>query len=312
VTQDFMIRELTDTDGPAVVRLCREALDLAEDAAEAAEIVARLCTTGGSRRTVGFLAESAAPGTGRVTGAVLGSIGNRDAAAGHVDLLAVHPARRRRGVGRALMVAAEAALAGLGARRVLLAGNSPHYAWPGVDVRYTPAVCAARALGYEHHDTAWNMTADLSDSSVAARDTAPAEARLAAAGVEVRRATEADADALAAFVRANFSDSWAAEVADSIGRRGAGCHVAYRAEEGEPLGFAAYGSSRPSWFGPMGTAKAARGLGIGVVLLRRCLLDQRAAGLARAEIGWVGPVPFYSAAVGARIERVFLLFRKQP
>jgi hypothetical protein len=47
------------------------------------------------------------------------------------------------------------------------------------------------------------------------------------------------------------------------------------------------------------------------VLLRRCLADQRAFGVTRAEIGWVGPVPFYSRAVGARIERVFFLYRKQ-
>ena len=79
----------------------------------------------------------------------------------------------------------------------------------------------------------------------------------------------------------------------------------------EVLGFAAYGSSRPSWFGPMGTAPAAQGLGIGGVLLRRCLADQRAAGHERAEIGWVGPVPFYASNSGARIERVFFLYRKQ-
>jgi predicted N-acetyltransferase YhbS len=309
-TNDCVIRELADADAPAVVRLCREALDLAEDAAEAVEIVARLREPGGSRRTVGFVAEAAATGAGTVTGAVLGSLGHRDPAAGHVDLLAVHPASRRRGIGRALMGAAEAALAGLGARQVLLVGNAPQYAWPGIDVRYTPAVCAAEALGYEHNGTAWNMTADLSESSPAVRDTAPAEARLAAAGVTVRRATEADAPTLAEFAQANFAGSWGAEVADSIGRPGAGCHVAVRTAGGEPLGFAAYGSSRPSWFGPMGTAEAAQGLGIGGVLLRRCLIDQRDAGLARAEIGWVGPVAFYSGAAAARIERVFFLYRK--
>jgi GNAT superfamily N-acetyltransferase len=83
------------------------------------------------------------------------------------------------------------------------------------------------------------------------------------------------------------------------------------AKDGSLLGFAAYGSSRPSWFGPMGTAPAARGLGIGALLLRRCLADQRAAGHDQVQIGWVGPLPFYAKAVGARVERVFLLYRKQ-
>ncbi|BCB85534.1 hypothetical protein Psuf_028470 [Phytohabitans suffuscus] len=149
------------------------------------------------------------------------------------------------------------------------------------------------------------MTADLT----ALRPTEATEERLAAEGITVRRAVEGDVPALVKFARANFSDGWAGEVSDSVGRPGAGCHVALR--DGAVLGFAAYGSSRPSWFGPMGTAPAAQGLGIGGVLLRRCLRDQRDTGLQQAQIGWVGPVPFYASAVGARIERVFFLYRKQ-
>jgi GNAT superfamily N-acetyltransferase len=60
----------------------------------------------------------------------------------------------------------------------------------------------------------------------------------------------------------------------------------------------------------MGTDPAARGSGIGRSLLLRCLLDQRAFGLDRAQIGWVGPVPFYADASGAFIERVFFLYQK--
>jgi hypothetical protein len=42
VDSEFWISELTDDDVPAVVTLCRDALDLDEYAAEAAEIVLRL------------------------------------------------------------------------------------------------------------------------------------------------------------------------------------------------------------------------------------------------------------------------------
>jgi predicted N-acetyltransferase YhbS len=340
VDHDFSIIELTDDDVPAVVALCGEALDLPDDAAEAAVIVARLrdtTTLPGApirRRTVGFVA---VVGSATV-GVVLGSIAHRDSSLGHVDLVAVHPAHRRRGIGRALLARIEGALSGLGAGEVLLAGNPPHYAWPGIDVRYTPAICAAMALGYEQENTAWNMTADLSyDGSPALRGTEDAERRLAGQGITVRRAEPDDAAMLVEFARETFGVGWGGEVADSIGRTGAGCHIAVRdrvapatadgpapdaagtGEGGaavagstvEVLGFAAYGSSRPSWFGPMGTAPAAQGLGIGGVLLRRCLADQRAAGHQRAEIGWVGPVPFYASNSGARIERVFFLYRKQ-
>jgi predicted N-acetyltransferase YhbS len=307
------IVELTDTHLSAVVELCQVALDLPDDAAEAPQIVARLRaidSVPGSaveRRITGFVALD---GDG-VVGVVLGSRSHRDPTVGHVDLIAVRPDRRRQGVGRALLTRMEAALVAFGAVEVALAGNPPFYAWPGIDVRYTPAICAALALGYRHDRTAWNMTADLSaDDSPALRDTAAAEQRLAARGVTVRRATEADLPALVEFAQTHFGGAWGGEVAHSIGRHDAGCHLAVR-DDGELLGFAAYGSCRPSWFGPMGTAPSAQGLGIGRVLLRRCLQDQRAAGHERAQIGWVGPVPFYADTVGARIERVFFLYRKE-
>ena len=299
----FRITELTAAEAPVAVALCAAALDLPEDAAEASEIVGRLR----ERPTIGFLAYDDA---GAPIGVVIGSVSERDATLGHVDLIAVHPAARRQGAGRALIGSVESALAARGVTEVLLAGNPPNYAWPGIDVRYTPAVCAAQAYGYEQDRTAWNMTADLSDGSPALRSTTAAETRLAANGIVVRAATTADLPALTEFARATFpGSSWPAELTGSIGRTGAGCHLAIR-DNGEILGFAAYGSSRPSWFGPMGTAPAAQGLGIGAVLLRRCLRDQRDAGHAKAEIGWVGPVPFYSGASGARIERVFFLYRK--
>ena len=300
------IAELTTERAPEVVRLCHRALDLPEDAAEAGPIVETLWRRAAADRTVrvfGAYREE------ELVGVLIGSLSAGDGRTGHVDLVAVEPGLRRRGVGRALLGQAERALADLGAVEVLLAGNPPYYAWPGIDVRYTPAVCLALALGYHQDRTAWNMTADLSyDGSPALRSTEAAESRLAVQGVNVRRAQPADLPALAAFARATFGGAWDAELAGSLGRPDAGCHLAER--DGKVLGFAAYGSSRPSWFGPMGTAPAAEGSGIGGVLLRRCLRDQRAAGIASAQIGWVGPVPFYSGSAGARIERVFFLYRR--
>lgn len=302
---EFWISELADDDVPAVVVLCRTALDLPEDAAEAAEIVLRLRETTGTegwssapRRIAGFIALRAPHD---VIGVVLGSASHRDPSIGHVDLIAVDPRERCRGVARTLMARVEDALAAMGTETVVLAGNAPYYAWPGIDVRYTPAICAATALGFEQDQPAWNMTADL---------TAEVDVPPPGEGVTVRRAAAGDVPALVAFALATFGEGWAGEITHSVGRERAGCHVAFD-RDGSILGFAAYGSSRPSWFGPMGTAPAARGRGIGNLLLRRCLADLRANGFDRAQIGWVGPLPFYSKAVGARVERVFLLYRKQ-
>jgi len=306
VDRAYRLAELTSDRVPDVAALCRVALDLPDDAAEADAIVGRLREPGplpgsaGDRRTTGWVALL---GTD-VVGVALGSTGYGDPAVGHVDLIAVHPDHRRRGIGRALLGGVEQALAGFGAASVALVGNAPVYAWPGIDVRYTAAVCLAQASGYERSDIAWNMTADLTPGSPALAPTASAEARLAAAGVAVRRAVPADVPGLVEFARSHFGPGWGAEVSGSSG-------IHYAVRDGAVLGFACWGSSRPSYFGPMGTAAAARGLGVGGVLLRRCLREQQAAGLSSAQIGWVGPVPFYSANAGARIERVFFLYRRQ-
>lgn len=262
------------------------------DAEDAAPVVRRLADPPRERTWTAL----ATPDREGVVFASIGADG-----AGHIDLIAVDPAAQGRGIGRALVGAAEEWMRGHGAAEARFAGNPPCYAWPGVDVRYTPAACLAERLGYEQYRVAWNMTADLP----ARYDRAEHEADLAglaAAGVTVAAAPVGERAAVAAFVREQWNDKWTWEA-----EQAAGLHYAYR--DGEILGFAAWGA-RPLWFGPMGTAPAARGLGVGRVLLRRCLADQAAAGQTSAQIGWVGPLRFYSRAVGARAERVFWLYRR--
>ena len=65
------------------------------------------------------------------------------------------------------------------------------------------------------------------------------------------------------------------------------------------------------WFGPMGTTSAARGKGIGGILLKRCLKDLRNLGYKKSIIPWVGPIGFYFKEVGAEVERVFWNYRKE-
>lgn len=271
---------------------------LAYDGDEAAAMLDRLSVPPDGRRTAWLRAGD--------DGLALVSVNDKDPAVGHLDLLAVAPGARRRGTGTALVRAAEETLAGLGVREVRWAGNPPCYVLPGVDVRYTPALCLATSLGYEQYRTAQNMTADLATADLSTVDD---EGRLAARGVSIRRAVPGELPALRAWALDAFNASWAWEIEQSVVRPDAACHVAWR--DGAVLAFAGHGANRPSWFGPMGTDPAARNLGLGRVLLRRCLADQRDAGLDRAQIGWVGPIPFYSRTVAARVERIFWLYRKE-
>ncbi|MEV1178348.1 GNAT family N-acetyltransferase [Nonomuraea sp. NPDC049784] len=274
------------TDLAEATRIATAALTL--DAAEAADLVGSLSRPPAERRWTALATDG---------GVVMVSLSATDPGNGHIDLLAVHPSMRGQGRGRALVQAAEEWLRGQGARQAHFTGNPPCYAWPGIDVRYTAAACLAESLGYERYHVAWNMTADLGADLSVEDDLR----RLEATGVRVHAADE-NREGVAAFVREHWNDLWAWEATHA-----AGLHYAER--DGRVLGFAAWGA-RPGWFGPMGTSPDARGLGVGRVLLRRCLADQRAAGQASAQIGWVGPLRFYSHAVGARAERVFWLYRR--
>lgn len=251
----------------------------------------------------------AAEADGRLAGVVYASIRllSSGARCGHVDLIAVDPGARGRGAGAALLDAAERELQAAGAGEVRLGHNSPVYLWPGVDPRYTAMTCLATRAGYERYTDAVNMMADLS----AVPGQGAAAERLAAAGVTVRRARAAEAADIAGWLRAGpwGTSSWPAEAQIAASSDPASCHLAERA--GSYLGFACHGVSRRGWVGPMGTLAADRDLGIGRVLLARCLADIAAAGEAVAQIAWAGPVRFYARAAGARIDRVFWLYRKR-
>ncbi len=295
------VREAAEADANPVRETAAAALTL--DAVDGPGLVDLLWTADVRRERTVLVADDGAgvicTSTSSAVGTDSPASAQPDSIVGSIDLIAVHPRAQGRGIGRALVTAAENWLAGRGAAEARFAGNPPCYAWPGIDVRYTPALCLAERLGYERFQVAWNMTADLSVDLSTEADVD----HLGQAGVDVRAAPAGQRDDVVEFARTHWNDSWAWEV-----EHASGCHYAVRS--GEVLGFAAWGA-RPSWFGPMGSARAARGLGIGRVLLRRCLAEQRDAGLTHAEIGWVGPLQFYSRAVGARAERVFAQYRRR-
>jgi GNAT superfamily N-acetyltransferase len=246
---------------------------------------------------------------GQVTGLCYGGLGTRPAAArrGFIDLIAVAPGARGRGTGKQLLSAAEDRLRSAGASEIMLGGDSPVYAWPGVDPRYTAMTCLAERAGYRRVRDAVNMIVDL---GAAWLDTAADDRLLAAAGITARRANPAEADAVAGWLRQGpwGNSGWPQEAARAIAADPPGCHVAVR--DGHYLGFACHGVNRRGWFGPTGTLPREQGHGIGTALMRRCLVDIAAAGHTCAQLGWVGPVRFYARAVAARIDRVFWLYQK--
>jgi mycothiol synthase len=314
------VRAATPEDLPGLARIAAAALRWDPDAASLPALLWPSAEPG-----FALVAEA----EGLLAGFALGSLGPESAQPanpqpastrpvagrrGHVNLFALDPALRRRGLGTALLAALESRLFDAGASAVMIGGATPTFAWPGVDVRYTAACCLAESRGYERVSEAVNMVVELAAAAEAGMlATEQDELRLAGEGITVRRLVEADREAISPWL-ASWGGTWGRETLSTLGRQDAGSHVAVLGDgTAEPryVGFASHGVNRTGWFGPMGTDTALRKSGIGKVLLKRCLADLHAAGLATSDICWVGPVAFYARTADAYINRVFRLYRKE-
>ncbi|HXY43298.1 MAG TPA: N-acetyltransferase [Acidimicrobiales bacterium] len=297
----FVIRIARQDDLDAISEVCSAALT--SDLDDAGSLPALLWDSPATRPQLRLVAETA----GRIVGVALGAlrIPPGGPPTGHVDLLAVAPEVQGAGIGRTLLAALEHALRIAGAGEARVGGNAPCYAWPGVDATYTAALGLVESAGYERSREAVNMTVDLRGVAL---DTTADERRLMGHGIAVRPLASSDEPGFSSWVTDSWSLQWAWEATRALVRPGAGCHIAHRGPDF--VGFAAYGSNRPSWFGPMATSPAEQRLGLGRVLLFRCLADQLDAGVTQATIAWVGPADFYRHVLGAEVDRVFRQYRK--
>ena len=220
-----------------------------------------------------------------------------------VRLLAVVPEAWRRGVATVLVDRLADRLAADGATVLRLAEAAPNYLTPGVDERYGSGRAFAAARGFREIGESVNLGVDLDQDWSTDAD----EARLAGAGVAVRRAGDGDRTSLGRLL----DDHWPAWHAEADRALAAGAlHLAVR--DGVALAFAAHSATNAEagWFGPMGTAPDARGLGLGAVLLRRCLADLAARGHRQATVAWAAALPFYARVAGATVDRRFRRFER--
>ncbi len=226
---------------------------------------------------------------------------------GFVKMIAVDPRWQRRGIGSALLESIESTLRGAGAKVIRPGESAPNYLTPGTDVRYTRAVVFFESRGYERVGTAVNMSVELGSQSF---DTDAAEQGLRASGIDILRARATDHDAVEELLERHWP-AWKPEVLATFANDPVSLHIARRGND--VIAFSAHEANNrgTGWFGPMGTEPVARGLGLGAILLKRCLSDMRAAGYAKAVIPWVAPIGFYLHHVGAEITRVFFRHEKK-
>lgn len=244
---------------------------------------------------------------GAPVGFIMGVVrGHESDLTGYVKMLVVDRKVQRKGIGTRLLQEIEAGLKARQVIRIRVCESAPNYLTPGLDPRYTRALVFFERHGYQRFGETWNMEADLSQDAF---DTTAQESALAEKGIEIRRAIMGDVEDIERFLQKHWP-AWIPEVQRSLLNYPISLHLALL--DGRVIAFSAYDCNNfnTGWFGPMGTDPEFRGMGIGGVLLRRCLADIKAQGHRFATIPWVGPIAFYLHYAGAEISRVFYRLQK--
>ena len=117
--------------------------------------------------------------------------------------------------------------------------------------------------------------------------------------IKIRRPNAWEKILVTDWIGRHFTLGWSAECEVAFSARPPSCFIAIEADS--LIGFACHDCTRLNFFGPTGVTESARNRGIGRVLLLSCLHAMRNSGYAYAIIGGVGPVAFYSKAVGATV-----------
>ncbi|MFN8502434.1 N-acetyltransferase family protein [Kouleothrix sp.] len=304
------IRNLEEADLPAVLELCRRSLPL--DEFELTPLRRRLIEEPNRNPSYQLCLWDDA----RLVGVMFGGTRRlhdghtllpHERAVGILQLFAVDPDYRRRGLAGRMLTTLGQRMHGRGLSWLRCGNFAPSYFWPGVDLRYTPGLCFLLRHGFHRKGDAVNMEVDLTAHDW---DTSAAEARLAADGFSIRRLLPGDQAALSEWVHAEWGSIWQWEALSTYANDPVSAFVALK--EGKLCAFACYDtSSFRNVFGPTGTAEDQRWKGLGRVLLLRCLRDLRELGFERAEISWVGPISFYARTVDAAINRSFYWLEKE-
>jgi GNAT superfamily N-acetyltransferase len=233
-------------------------------------------------------------GSSVIGGADGAVVAHHDQGVTFVDLLAVRPGARRRGVGTALVTAA---IEAFDADVVQWGGSVPWYLWPGVDATAIEVLALAESMGFENRAPAI-MNLNVDPRWQVGLTPSPD------AGVH-RAVPEASAPLLDALAAEH--PGWVDEVTRGLDH--GTVHVVVDSD-GAPLGLGAHSVNRLGWVGPMVTFGHARGKGVGTVALAAVCADLASAGYATCEIAWVGPVRFYAKVAGATAGRTFLPLSK--
>jgi mycothiol synthase len=208
-----------------------------------------------------------------------------------ITAFGVHPDYRRRGIGTALFVHALSQLRAQGRKTVDIAPYVPNYFVPGVDIHAYPGTTAfLETVGFKVLYNAISMGADLSGFQIPPEIIELEKKREAEDGVTIRPVTSADLPELMPFIVRHFGWDWFRHAQDYLldlfgGNNTNHICVLVARRHGEIVG---YCQQRLERFGPFGVNPEYRNLGIGRLLLFRCLATMSARQNYFAYFLWTG------------------------
>jgi mycothiol synthase len=244
----------------------------------------------------------------QIIGFMLGVIRDiRGTRYGYIKLMAVAKQYRRKGIARSLYHQLETHFIEEKVNVVRIYDVPMNYFMPGIDPRYTEALCFALRMGFQRFGDTANLNVDLLSSEWSTQNE---EGILKNQGIKIVRAAALEKNDVINFVKEEWA-LWTHEVDMAFQDDPPSIHLAYL--NGEIKAFAAHNGNNKGtgWFGPMGTHADLRGKGIGAILLKRCLKDMKQLGHKQSVIPWVGPIDFYAHHANARVDRVFWRYQKQ-
>ncbi len=212
--------------------------------------------------------------------------------AAHIRILAVDPAARGRGLGHALVRAAEHDARAAGHHTIVTGADAPYFLWPGVPTTATALCCLFERHHYVRADIHFDMRVDLA--------TIPGDPGGHAL------ATPAERDEVDAWMATHWSN-WRAEVLRALDK---GNLVLARDPGGTIAAFCAFEVNRVGYLGPVAVRPDLMGQGRGRPPLLGALHELRRRGRTETEVVWVGPVVPY-AAVGGHVSNTYFVYRRE-
>ncbi|MCX7019264.1 MAG: GNAT family N-acetyltransferase [Candidatus Sumerlaeota bacterium] len=233
---------------------------------------------------------------------------------GFITAMGVAPDTRHRGVGAALLDAAEKFFRARGRVIICVAPYTPNYFVPGVDKdRYADGVRFLSEHGFAEYSEAIAADALISKFEIPP-DVLSKEKRLAAEGVIIRHYERQDLAGYIQFQRDLMPGPWVEDARRNLLELTRGRFppeaIWLAVDQGKIIGFC---QNENEHFGPFGVSDAYQGRGIGSVLLARTLHQMRVSGCHSAWVLWTGERALKGVygRLGFAFTRRFAIMKKQ-